>query len=87
MYQSKNVAISVYFASTHTMYPSTSPLLVIAMERAQRPVQLVAGGVVYMSMENFGNVRNNIQYLPLMTLNCAIFTQILFILFLACTFF
>ena len=26
--------------------------------RSQRPVQLTAGGVVYLSMETFGNVRN-----------------------------
>lgn len=56
--KSEGVASAAYFATSSTNNYQAHKLLLTMMRRAQRPVQLVAGGIINMSVQTFGSVSN-----------------------------
>ena len=59
--QSKAIANAACFATLqHPLYnEKANKLLLFMLMRAQKPVQMKAGGFIYLSMESFGNVSKN----------------------------
>ncbi|NP_001177591.1 odorant receptor 233 [Nasonia vitripennis] len=57
--QSEGVATAAYFTTLMSLDPRIGGLLLTVITRAQKPVQITAGGVINLSVERFGNLITN----------------------------
>ncbi|OXU23915.1 hypothetical protein TSAR_015812, partial [Trichomalopsis sarcophagae] len=74
--QSEGVATAAYFTTLMSLDPRIGGLLLTVITRAQKPVQITAGGVINLSVERFGNlITNAISFFMVLRINSNIMSE------------